>query len=52
MWESYKLDPYVQRLADALINFQEKVIDLLPVIGTIITIDWLFGNIWVKGVNW
>ena len=24
-WESYKLDPYVQRLADTVINFQEKV---------------------------
>ncbi|XP_012938795.1 cytoplasmic dynein 1 heavy chain 1 [Aplysia californica] len=28
-WESYKLDPYVQRLADTVINFQEKVDDLL-----------------------
>ena len=25
MWESYKLDPYVQRLADTIFNFQEKV---------------------------
>ena len=24
-WESYKLDPYVQRLADTVISFQEKV---------------------------
>ncbi|XP_053373809.1 cytoplasmic dynein 1 heavy chain 1-like isoform X4 [Mercenaria mercenaria] len=29
VWESYKLDPYVQRLADTLVNFQEKVDDLL-----------------------
>ncbi|XP_070577189.1 cytoplasmic dynein 1 heavy chain 1-like [Ptychodera flava] len=28
-WESYKLDPYVQRLAEAVFNFQEKVDDLL-----------------------
>ena len=25
VWESYKLDPYVQRLADTVFNFQEKV---------------------------
>ncbi|XP_048259760.1 cytoplasmic dynein 1 heavy chain 1-like isoform X2 [Haliotis rufescens] len=29
VWESYKLDPYVQRLADIVFNFQEKVDDLL-----------------------
>ncbi|XP_052274955.1 cytoplasmic dynein 1 heavy chain 1-like isoform X3 [Dreissena polymorpha] len=29
VWESYKLDPYVQKLADTLVNFQEKVDDLL-----------------------
>jgi hypothetical protein len=29
VWESYKLDPYVQRLAEAVFNFQEKVEDLL-----------------------
>ncbi|XP_047193613.1 cytoplasmic dynein 1 heavy chain 1 isoform X1 [Scophthalmus maximus] len=28
-WESYKLDPYVQRLAETVFNFQEKVDDLL-----------------------
>ena len=28
MWESYKLDPYVQRLAESVINSQEKVDDL------------------------
>ncbi|KAK7504322.1 hypothetical protein BaRGS_00004626, partial [Batillaria attramentaria] len=28
-WESYKLDPYVQRLADTVFAFQEKVDDLL-----------------------
>ncbi|XP_016305378.1 LOW QUALITY PROTEIN: cytoplasmic dynein 1 heavy chain 1-like [Sinocyclocheilus anshuiensis] len=25
VWESYKLDPYVQRLAETIFNFQEKV---------------------------
>lgn len=25
VWESYKLDPYVQRLAENVFNFQEKV---------------------------
>lgn len=25
VWESYKLDPYVQRLAETVFNFQEKV---------------------------
>ncbi|RXG51480.1 hypothetical protein Avbf_14493 [Armadillidium vulgare] len=29
VWESYKLDPYVQRLAEYAFNFQEKVDDLL-----------------------
>ncbi|XP_078590507.1 cytoplasmic dynein 1 heavy chain 1-like isoform X1 [Branchiostoma floridae x Branchiostoma japonicum] len=29
VWESYKLDPYVQRLAEAVFQFQEKVDDLL-----------------------
>ncbi|KAK3093975.1 hypothetical protein FSP39_022394 [Pinctada imbricata] len=29
VWESYKLDPYVNRLADTEFNFQEKVDDLL-----------------------
>lgn len=35
VWESYKLDPYVQRLAEAVFNFQEKVqkIDLLQISG-------------------
>lgn len=31
MWESYKLDQYVQRLADLVLSFQEKVEDLLVV---------------------
>ena len=31
VWESYKLDPYVQRLADCVVTFQEKVDDLLIV---------------------
>ena len=31
VWESYKLDPYVQRLAELVVHFQEKVDDLLVV---------------------
>jgi dynein heavy chain 1 len=31
VWESYKLDPYVQKFAEAVSNFQEKVDDLLLV---------------------
>ncbi len=31
VWESYKLDPYVQRLAESVFNFQEKVDDLLAI---------------------
>lgn len=31
VWESYKLDPYVQRLAEGVTMFQEKVEDLLVV---------------------
>ncbi len=31
VWESYKLDPYVQRLAEMVVTFQEKVDDLLVV---------------------
>ncbi|XP_064623935.1 cytoplasmic dynein 1 heavy chain 1-like isoform X3 [Lineus longissimus] len=31
VWESYKLDPYVQRLAEAVFNYQEKVDDLLAI---------------------
>ena len=31
VWESYKLDPYVQRLAECVFTFQEKVDDLLVV---------------------
>ncbi|XP_071963522.1 cytoplasmic dynein 1 heavy chain 1-like [Antedon mediterranea] len=30
-WESYKLDPYVQKLAENVFNFQEKVDDLLMI---------------------
>ncbi|TRY63473.1 hypothetical protein TCAL_02090 [Tigriopus californicus] len=29
VWESYKLDPYVQKLAEVIVCFQEKVDDLL-----------------------
>lgn len=29
VWESYKLDPYVQRLAETVLSFQEKVDELL-----------------------
>ncbi|XP_022254853.1 dynein heavy chain, cytoplasmic-like [Limulus polyphemus] len=31
IWESYRLDPYVQRLAETVSNFQEKVDDLLTI---------------------
>lgn len=31
VWESYKLDTYVQRLSDCVVAFQEKVEDLLVV---------------------
>jgi dynein heavy chain 1, cytosolic len=31
VWESYKLDPYVQRLSECVVSFQEKVEDLLVV---------------------
>ena len=31
VWESYKLDPYVQRLAELVVTFQEKVDDLIIV---------------------
>ncbi|XP_055707524.1 dynein heavy chain, cytoplasmic isoform X3 [Phlebotomus papatasi] len=31
VWESYKLDPYVQRLSECVVAFQEKVEDLLVV---------------------
>lgn len=31
VWESYKLDPYVQRLAENVFNLQEKVDDLLVI---------------------
>jgi dynein heavy chain 1 len=31
VWESYKLDPYVQRLAEVIFSFQERVEDLLVV---------------------
>ncbi|XP_028159307.1 dynein heavy chain, cytoplasmic isoform X3 [Ostrinia furnacalis] len=31
VWESYKLDPYVQKLSEVVLLFQEKVEDLLAV---------------------
>lgn len=31
IWESYKLDPYVQKLSDTIVNFQEKVEELVMV---------------------
>lgn len=31
VWESYKLEQYVQRLSDCVVSFQEKVEDLLVV---------------------
>ena len=30
-WESYKLDPYVQKMAESIFLFQEKVDDLLVI---------------------
>jgi len=30
VWDSYKLDPYVQRLSEAVFSFQEKVKVSLP----------------------
>lgn len=29
MWESYKLDPYVQKFAEQISSFEEKIDDLL-----------------------
>ena len=29
MWESYKLDPYVQKFSEVVSTFQERVDDLL-----------------------
>lgn len=31
VWDSYKLDPYVQKLAESIFVFQERVDDLLAV---------------------
>ena len=31
-WESYKLDPFVQKMSEATFQFQEKVDDLLVVV--------------------
>ena len=31
VWESYKLDPYVQKLAEMVFGYQEKVDDLLAI---------------------
>lgn len=31
VWESYKLDPYVQRFAEQVFQFSEKVEDLMDV---------------------
>ena len=31
VWDSYKLDPYVQKLADTVFLFQERVDDLVAV---------------------
>lgn len=31
VWESYKLDPYVQKLAETVFSFQEKVDELLTI---------------------
>lgn len=42
VWESYKLDPYVQRLAECVFSFQEKVSEL-PSISNFVTM--FFANI-------
>lgn len=31
IWESYKLDPYVQKLSETIVTFQEKVEELVMV---------------------
>ncbi|KAF5301350.1 hypothetical protein FQA39_LY10748 [Lamprigera yunnana] len=38
VWESYKLDPYVQRLSDTVVSFQERVEELV-VIGEQLEVD-------------
>lgn len=38
VWESYKLDPYVQRLSEAVVNFQERVEELV-VVGEQLDVD-------------
>ncbi|XP_025833356.1 dynein heavy chain, cytoplasmic [Agrilus planipennis] len=38
VWESYKLDPYVQRLSDTVVSFQERVEELV-VVGEQLEVD-------------
>ncbi|XP_044735865.1 dynein heavy chain, cytoplasmic isoform X10 [Chrysoperla carnea] len=38
VWESYKLDPYVQRLSEAVVSFQERVEELV-VVGEQLDVD-------------
>ncbi|KAJ8974295.1 hypothetical protein NQ317_014466 [Molorchus minor] len=38
VWESYKLDPYVQRLSDTVVSFQERVEELL-IVGEQLEVD-------------
>jgi dynein heavy chain 1 len=38
VWESYKLDPYVQRLSDTVVSFQERVEELV-IVGEQLEVD-------------
>ncbi|XP_065167911.1 dynein heavy chain, cytoplasmic isoform X2 [Atheta coriaria] len=38
VWESYKLEPYSQRLSDAIVNFQERVEELV-IVGEQLEVD-------------
>ena len=38
VWESYKLDPYVQRLSETVVSFQERVEELV-IVGEQLEVD-------------
>lgn len=38
VWESYKLDPYVQKLSDTVVSFQERVEELV-IVGEQLDVD-------------
>lgn len=38
VWESYKLDPYVQKLSDTVVSFQERVEELV-IVGEQLEVD-------------